>query len=192
MGTNQASIYGNTIGRLARLLVATACALVALALATGVAYAGTVDVHAHGDTAEGRELLTLVNADRARHGVAPLGWDECLEYAALQRGCEQTIQFSHTRPDGTSCFTAFPASWAMAENLAWGQRSTTQVNTEWINSPGHHANMLRNDITRFGAAHVIDNSGNDIWVECFSGDTNYTNQGLKPVNGPIVATVIVP
>jgi uncharacterized protein YkwD len=179
----------NAMTRIATMVMTMVCTF---AFAANVAFARTVDVHVHGNTADGRELLTLVNADRAAHGLAALAWDECLEYAALQRSCEQVISFSHTRPDGTSCFTAFPASWTMAENLGWGQRSTTQVNTDWINSPGHHANMLRSDITRFGAAHAIDENGNDIWVECFSGDTNYTNKGLKPVDGPVVAHVNVP
>lgn len=181
----------DTMTRLATMVATMVCTI---ALACGTAYAGTVKVVADGNTAEGRELLTLVNADRANYGLAPLAWDECLEMVALQRGCEQTLLYSHTRPDGTFCSTAFPPivgfGW-QAENLAWNQRSVAEVNRDWIASPGHHANMLLPDVTRFAAAHVVAADGNHYWVECFMTDTGYANKGIQPIVGPVVAQVKV-
>ena len=53
-----------------------------------------------------QEVLDLVNVQRANNGLSPvvLG-DEKLNAAAQQRAVEIATVTSHTRPDGTSCFT---------------------------------------------------------------------------------------
>ena len=56
----------------------------------------------------------LVNEERARVGVHKLTSNSFLKQAATIRSKEITSKFSHTRPDGTSCFTAIPDSYAYA------------------------------------------------------------------------------
>ena len=51
------------------------------------------------------EILDIVNENRAKEGVSELVMDELLLEGAMERAEEQAVFFSHTRPDGTSCFT---------------------------------------------------------------------------------------
>ena len=51
------------------------------------------------------EVLNLVNAERAKVGAAPLRLADDLQAAANIRAREIVQSFSHTRPDGSDCFT---------------------------------------------------------------------------------------
>ena len=123
------------------------------------------------DMQSGRELLPLVNEARAAVGVSALTWDSELEQTAYQRGAEQMVLYSHTRPNGYDCFSAWPVSQLnyAGENIAMGQTTVVQVNDSWTNSPGHYANMINADFTTFAAAHFKSEDGRDFWVECFGG-----------------------
>lgn len=53
-----------------------------------------------------QEVLALVNAERAKENLAPLAMgDAKLQAAADERAKEVAKVASHTRPDGTNCFT---------------------------------------------------------------------------------------
>lgn len=114
-----------------------------------------------------RSLLPLVNKARKKVGASALKWDAGLAETARLRAIEIKRLFSHTRPNGTSCFTAFP-SYLMAagENIAYGQRSVSAVNIAWTNSPGHYSNMVNTMFNCFGAACFTVN-GVKYWVELF-------------------------
>lgn len=119
---------------------------------------------------EARKLLGLVNQARSAKDIYGLVWDSELEKTALQRAAEISLYFSHTRPDGSVCFSIWPGDfyYAAAENIAWGQANATHVNDSWTNSPGHYANMLNTSVTTFAAACFEDADGGLCWVECFS------------------------
>lgn len=51
--------------------------------------------------------LALVNQTRSSVGARTLTWSKELENVAKQRAVETAVYWSHTRPNGTSCFTAF-------------------------------------------------------------------------------------
>lgn len=114
-----------------------------------------------------RALLPLVNKARKRVGASTLKWDAGLAETARLRATEIKRLFSHTRPNGKSCFTAFPSYLAAAgENIAMGQRSVSAVNIAWTNSPGHYSNMVNTMFDCFGAACFTVN-GVKYWVELF-------------------------
>lgn len=114
-----------------------------------------------------KSLLTKVNQARKKVGASSLKWDSGLANAAKLRAKEIKKLFSHTRPNGTSCFTAFPSYLNGAgENIAMGQRSVSEVNTAWTNSPGHYSNMVNTMFNCFGAACFTIN-GTKYWVELF-------------------------
>lgn len=69
----------------------------------------TFTISATNDQKDAREILALVNQARTKAGVGALMWDYELEKAAIQRAAEIAILFSHDRPNGTQCFTAFPS-----------------------------------------------------------------------------------
>lgn len=52
------------------------------------------------------EVLKLVNKERSKQGLAPLSVTKKLQSANHTRAKEIFQSFSHTRPDGSSCFTA--------------------------------------------------------------------------------------
>ncbi len=103
-----------------------------------------------------QQALTLINRERAAYGLAPLAMDPALTAAAAVRAEEISVRFSHTPPDGTSCFSALQqanASYRQAgENIALGYRTPAAVVQAWMDSPGHRANILNGAYHRIGIA----------------------------------------
>jgi hypothetical protein len=117
------------------------------------------------------EVVRLVNVERAAYGLSPLTSDDKLTQAAAVRASELPSLFDHTRPDGTSCFTALQAvgaSYSSAgENIASGQPTPAAVVESWMNSPGHRANILSESFARIGVGYV-QSGGTAYWVQLFT------------------------
>ena len=89
--------------------------------------------------------------------------DEDLCRAAQIRANEIVTNFSHTRPDGTSCktvLTELSIPWNnRGENIAAGYSSGLQTFDQWkedsenFDGQGHRRNML-GDFTKIGIAHA--------------------------------------
>lgn len=118
------------------------------------------------------EILELVNNIRAEAGVSPLTLDTTLCQAATVRAIEMdnTGGFSHTRPDGTDCWSVFKLYGityrTCGENIAMGQRTPAQVVESWRNSPGHYANMVKAGFGKLGVG--MSNSNRIYWVQMFT------------------------
>ncbi|MCF0145504.1 MAG: hypothetical protein HUJ73_02840, partial [Eubacterium sp.] len=113
---------------------------------------------------------TQLNAYRRSSGLPGLVRDEALEKTALLRAKELQKNFSHTRPDGSSCFTAYPEElWFMGENIAWGYERSADVMNAWIDSPGHRGNILSGEYTKVGVACYRASDGICYWVQSFGG-----------------------
>ena len=118
------------------------------------------------------EILELVNNIRAEAGVSPLTLDTTLCQAATVRAIEMdnTGVFSHTRPDGTDCWSVFKLYGityrTCGENIAMGQRTPAQVVESWRNSPGHYANMVKAGFGKLGVG--MSNSNRIYWVQMFT------------------------
>lgn len=116
-----------------------------------------------------QEVLQLVNAHRARHGVGPLAMDPALLAAAQQHASDMAGRgyFSHSSQNGRSPFDRMRANGAAfsaaAENIAAGQSSPQEVVQSWINSGGHNANMLNGTYNRTGVGYVAGK-----WVQTFA------------------------
>jgi len=118
-----------------------------------------------------QQVLDLVNAERAKAGLAPLSWDASnLAPGAAVRAQEIVGYFSHTRPDGTSCFTAIRNPGRVGENIAAGQRTPQDVMNSWMNSSGHRANILNAGYTKLGVGYVYvpGSPYGSYWVQMFS------------------------
>lgn len=122
-------------------------------------------------TSYAAQVVSLVNAERAKHGLSALTMDSSVTAAAQVRAGELYRSFSHTRPDGRSCFTALReagASYSGAgENIAYGQRSPEAVMQAWMNSSGHRANILSNKYTKIGVGYTVKN-GVTYWTQMFT------------------------
>ena len=133
-------------------------------------------IAAASDYAEEAEAVKLLNELRAEVGLHSLKWNpnSKLQAAAKMRAQELEEVFSHTRPDGTSCFTVlgeFGIGYRVcAENIAYGTWLDAEGVIElWRNSPGHYANMTNSEINEVGLAAWHDDSGNVYWVQLFIG-----------------------
>ena len=121
------------------------------------------------------EVVRLVNEYRAQNGIAALTLDTKLTSAAMTRAKELITSFSHTRPNGTSSFTALKeagVSYTTAgENIAAGQPTPQDVVNAWINSDGHRKNILNANFTRIGVGFIYDASGKYVyyWSQEFAG-----------------------
>ena len=117
------------------------------------------------------EILSLVNKERAANGLSAVSLDTAICSAADIRAKEIKSSFSHTRPDGRSCFTVLSdngISYSGAgENIAYGQRSASEVMTAWMNSSGHRANILNGSFTKLGVG-VYSSGGTLYFVQLFT------------------------
>ena len=124
------------------------------------------------NTAYEDEVIRLVNAQRAKYGLSPLQKDTGAVSVAHLRAKEIVQSFSHTRPNGTSCFTAakeLGVSYSTAgENIAYGYGNPEQVVNGWMNSEGHRKNILSASYSKIGVGCY--KSGNVLyWSQFFIG-----------------------
>ena len=117
------------------------------------------------------EVLRLVNVERTKAGLSPVSeGSSALVSAANKRAEEVAKVFSHTRPDGSSCFTVlgeYGVSYRSAgENIASGQTTPAEVVNAWMNSEGHRANILGANFTSLGVG-VYKNGSSYTWVQLF-------------------------
>jgi uncharacterized protein YkwD len=119
-----------------------------------------------------QEVLRLVNVERAKVGAKPLKFAQDLAASAFVRATELPTKFSHTRPNGTKCFTAMPQrGHVLGENLAGGQTSPKQVVQAWMDSETHRANMLSKKFTELGVVYYYQPNSKykHYWVQHFRG-----------------------
>jgi len=120
------------------------------------------------------QVLALVNEERAKQNLPALrGGNSALTAAAQLRAQEIQTSFSHTRPNGTQCFSVLGqynvGAYSQAgENIAYGQATPDEVMQAWMNSSGHRANILGN-YTQLGVG-VYEVNGTVYWSQEFIND----------------------
>ncbi|MGC6173860.1 CAP domain-containing protein [Lacrimispora sp. 38-1] len=119
-----------------------------------------------------QQVVDLVNAERAKAGLAPLTIDANVEKAANVRANEIQTSFEHVRPNGSSFSTAIKEQnvnfRGAGENIAWGQKTPQEVMNAWMNSAGHRANILNKSFTHIGVGNVQNGAGTQYWVQLFT------------------------
>lgn len=124
------------------------------------------------------DVLKSVNKERKKAGLNSLKMDKSLLETAMKRAAECSVNFSHTRPDGSMCFTLNDKM--MAENIAVGQNSVDSVMNTWMNSKGHADNILSANAKSVGIGCYLQD-GIYYWVQCF-GYNNISKSYSKPKN----------
>lgn len=129
------------------------------------------------------DMLAAVNAARAvartcgsdaMPAVAPLSTQAQLNAAAVRHNTDMTakLNLSHTGSDGSSMGSRIAdAGYKLrtaGENVAWNQKSIADVIDSWLNSPGHCANIMKADVTEFGAACNIASDESWYWTQVFA------------------------
>lgn len=131
----------------------------------------SVDTQTSADSASFAErVLQLVNKERQNAGLQPLGMDSQLSKVAMIKAQDMSNNnyFDHQSPTYGSPFDLMKANGISynyaGENIAQGQASPDEVMNQWMNSPGHRANILHSSFTQIGIAYY-----NSRWVQEFTG-----------------------
>ena len=120
-----------------------------------------------------QECFDLINKKRVANGLDELEWDDTIAEACDIRAQELPEKFSHLRPNGELCFTAFDEVGielsAKAENIAAGQSTPKAAVNAWMNSEGHRKNILNKSMTRaaIGFCYDPDSDYKYYWVQLF-------------------------
>lgn len=111
---------------------------------------------------------------RAEEGLSPLTLDyELCKPASLKaQDMADNNYFSHTSPTLGSpgdLLAIYNIDWYLrGENIAMGQRSPKEVMTDWMNSPGHRANILTANYGKIGVGYAVNTNGYIYWVQEFT------------------------
>ena len=119
-----------------------------------------------------QEVVRLVNAERAKHGLAALTEDWELSRVARYKSQDMhdNRYFAHNSPTYGTPFQmlrAFGLSYRTAgENIAMGYAAPAAVVAGWMNSEGHRANILNSAYIKIGVGYVADGH---YWTQQFIG-----------------------
>ncbi|MBO5151378.1 MAG: Ig-like domain repeat protein [Methanobrevibacter sp.] len=120
--------------------------------------------------------------------LQPLMRSEALEETAKIRAKEASVLFSHDRPDGTSCYTAFPDTpsargeclaryYVTCEDAIEGLKETYYN----FDGQGHRRLMLDVPANCVGIAGYKDSYGNIYWALDMGIDFNYALNDAEPI-----------
>jgi len=140
------------------------------------------------------DFLRLINKTRAAGckcggdympPAPPMIWNNDLEKAADGHAHDMYKRnyFSHTSKDGRSMETRIVTagyifkgfkSFAIGENIAFGQTSIEEVMAGWFKSEGHCRNLMNPDFREVGVAEY-----NKYWVQDFGGRESFSAEQQK-------------
>ncbi|WP_051266614.1 CAP domain-containing protein [Gulosibacter molinativorax] len=122
-------------------------------------------------TAGANTVLELVNRVRIQEGLEPLTINLQLNKAAQAQADHQAsiLEMTHDGLGGLGeRVSATGYQWRMvAENVAFGQFSYTQVMTGWVDSPGHYANIVNPKLEEMGFAMTYGSDGRTYFAQVF-------------------------
>lgn len=110
------------------------------------------------------EVISLINSERARHGLGKVRRSEPLEHAAARQACDLAARkkLSHVGTDGSTVKQRVKgAGYAMRfanENIGYGFRSPASAVAWWMNSPGHRKNILEPRVREIGVSLTQSNT----------------------------------
>jgi hypothetical protein len=139
-------------------------------LAAALAFAPAAGVPGAPAGSPERRMLDLVNAERSRHQLRRLVWDDDLARLARDHAADmlrsQRVSHESSR-DGATFETRLARSGyrasAAAENVAY-DRDVERTHEGLMKSPGHRANILSPELTAVGIGLVRDSDGSSIYV----------------------------
>ncbi|MDE2311921.1 MAG: hypothetical protein KGJ93_02405 [Patescibacteria group bacterium] len=103
-----------------------------------------------------QNIIALTNESRSQYHLAALQENASLDKAAQAKADDMLAKgyFAHTTPDGKTPWDFIVATgynYLMAgENLAVNFTEAENVETAWMNSPGHKANILNKNFEQIG------------------------------------------
>ena len=119
------------------------------------------------------EVVRLVNAERAKRGLSMLSQNWEVSRVARYKSQDMIDKryFAHQSPTYGSPFVMldnFGIKFSAAgENIAYGQRTPTEVMNAWMNSPGHRSNILSATYNQIGVGVAKAANGTFYWTQMF-------------------------
>lgn len=119
------------------------------------------------------EVARLVNAERAKAGLAPLTLNWQLSRVARYKSQDMIDRgyFAHQSPTYGSPFDMIESFGirfsAAAENIAYGQKTPADVMKSWMSSPGHRSNILSGNVSEIGVGAAKAYNGTFYWTQLF-------------------------
>jgi hypothetical protein len=135
-------------------------------------------------------MLRLINEHRAANSVGPLKLSDTLNKAAAWKS-EHMASLEYFAHDDTpinrswvqrirDCGYSYN-TW-LGENLAAGNESAAATFQQWLNSPGHNANMLSTNFNAIGIGRAYDGDSPYRWY--WSTDFGGYSDGYTPPSPP--------
>jgi uncharacterized protein YkwD len=118
-------------------------------------------------------VLALVNTARTGAGCASVSVDLRLATAARAHSADMAARnyFAHNTPEGKTPGDRVRAAgygWsAVGENIAAGQPDAATVMRDWMDSPGHRANILNCGYRDIGIGLARNGAGKPYWTQDF-------------------------
>ncbi|HBF0729930.1 TPA: sporulation protein [Clostridioides difficile] len=122
-----------------------------------------------------KEVVDLVNIERAKAGLNPLTLDSSISNVATKKSQDMIDNnyFSHNSPTYGSPFDMlkkFGISYKTAgENIAMGQKTPKEVVNAWMNSEGHRKNIMNPNFSKIGVGVAQKSGGSIYWTQIFVG-----------------------
>ncbi|WP_018349932.1 sigma-70 family RNA polymerase sigma factor [Longispora albida] len=118
------------------------------------------------------QVLAITNQRRAEAGCGPLHWDDKLAKAAAGHSTDMANRgyFDHNTPEGVTPWDRAKAAGYMepaAENIAAGNASAEATMKQWMNSPGHKANILNCSFKALGVGRATGGPYRYYWTQVF-------------------------
>jgi uncharacterized protein YkwD len=116
------------------------------------------------------QCTSMVNAERAARGVAPVSVHPSVQFAAESHAKYEALAsvMTHVSPNGArggDRIAGAGYAWrTWGENVAAGQADCTTVMAAWMNSPGHRDNILNPAFSHIGMAAAANSAGVPYWV----------------------------
>ncbi|TGY97827.1 hypothetical protein E5329_02965 [Petralouisia muris] len=134
----------------------------------------------------------------------PMKWSSNLELVALLRAAESTVNESHTRPNGQSCFSIrYNGEQSWAENLAWnysglmaGIEQWYEEKNDWVNQnanavTGHYTSLINPAYQFIGLGSFRRSTGGWYGVSAEFSSSNAGSQTQSKLKGKKVQTIEV-
>lgn len=127
-----------------------------------------------GLSAEESKMVNLVNQERTKQGVKPLGVNMVLVGLARKKSQDMVAKnyFSHNSPTYGSPFDMMKSAGVTyrtaGENIA-GAATTESAHQNLMNSPGHRANILNSAFNQVGIGIVPGSIYGNIFTQMFIG-----------------------
>jgi uncharacterized protein YkwD len=166
------SAFGNKTKRRIGLVVAVAGVVMLLAACQPQAPAAPAQQAAVAcpgspDTTVTQAIFNGVNADRAANGLGPLAWNPQLACLATDHSntMATTGDFSHRDLAAVIRLPEYGGYASLGENILVGPNSMTgtDMETAWMNSPGHRANILSPNFDSIGIGIAASPDGR-VWA----------------------------